>query len=138
MRISLTTATNTYYLAGESGVSERVHSSAGDFELTAAAETQLMALLRSATAGTVDRGNLTTTATFTTSRVFATPSAAFLYALDHDSNRGREGYVDFMVDGAVRRLEKAVVSPPERRVIGCTVSLRYTLTGAGFIGIYAI
>lgn len=133
MQIYLSTATTTHYLAGQSGVSERTHSSAGGFRIEAQAASQLLARIRAATAPMVDRGNLTTTITFSTSRLFATAGAAFLYALDHDTGFVRQGvlYLDAGTD--TRALLDCVVSPPTRRVIGCTVLLDYTATGSKIV-----
>lgn len=138
MRISLLVGATNYPLAGESGVSERVHSSAGDFQLTAQSQTQLLARVRAATAATVDRGNLSTTVAFTTTRTFSTPTDAFLYCLDLDAAVPREGVLVFVtqaVGGPVqtRHLLGAVVNPPSRRCDGCTLHLDYTVTGAGII-----
>lgn len=137
MRVALKVGGTVYPLAGQAGVSERDHSSASEFRLTAESQTQLLERVRAATAPTVDRGNLKTSVSFTTFRLFANPAAAFLFVLDHDAAIPREGIVQFEVEGpagtSLRHLTGAVVNPPSRRCIGCTALLEYTATGAGFV-----
>lgn len=138
MRISLKVGATVYPLAGTSGVSERVHTSAGDFRISAQSQQELILRVRAATAKMVDRGNLATTITFSTSRVFATAAEAFLYTLDHDGALPRAGTL-FMEtakpSGAAysRYLVDVVISPPSRRVVGCSALLEYTATGGGII-----
>ena len=139
MRISLKVGATIYPLAGTSGVAERVHSSAGDFRITAQSEQELILLIRASTARMVDRGNLATTISFSTSRLFASPAQAFLYTLDHDAALPRAGQLWMEVEtpagaGYSRYLMDVVISPPSRRVIGCTALLEYTATGGGIVG----
>jgi hypothetical protein len=138
MRISLLAADIVYPLAGEAAVDERTHSSAGDLVINAAALVQTMERVRASHAKAKDRGNLRTTISFSTSRKFATPDEASLAALDHDSEHPREGILILEVTapgGAVstRHLLDAVVSPPQRRCIGCTVLYAYQVTGGEII-----
>lgn len=139
MRISLKVGGVYYRLAGQSGVSEQTHSSSGDFRISAESKTQLLQRLRAVTAGVADRGNLTTTITFSTSRLFATAAEAFLFVLDYDAAFPlREGILvmDALSPSGVpsrRNLLDVVVTPPERSVIGCTALFTYQATGAGII-----
>lgn len=138
MRISLKVGATVYPLAGQAGVSERTHSSAGEFRIAADSQRELIQRVRAATAKMVDRGNLATTITFSTSRQFATPAEAFLYTLDHDGALPRAGTLVMETakpSGAAysRYLMDVVISPPARRVIGCTALLDYTATGGGII-----
>lgn len=133
MRIALRTSDDTtYWLAGNPAISEREHSSAGDLAVDAATGQQVDRYVRG-TAGRVrDRGNILTTLRFSTTRIFATADAAALWALDHDASYPREGtlLIDPAGDGGIDRyLENAVISPPSRRIIGCSVLLSYTVTG---------
>ena len=136
MRVSLITATATYPLAGETGVDERVFCGAVDFRLEASIQRQPLARLRAATAGEKDRQNLTTTITFGTRRVFATALAAFHHAADYDAAGDRAGTLrlDTVSPGGTvvsREMPGAVVSPPRRRLDGCTLWLDYTVRGGG-------
>jgi hypothetical protein len=138
MRISLKVGETVYPLAGTSGVSERTHSSAGDFRITAQSEQELIQLLRATTAKMVDRGNLSTTISFSTARLFNTPAEAFLYTLDHDAALPRAGILVMEVtkpNGSQysRHLMDVVISPPVRRVIGCTALMEYQATGGGIV-----
>lgn len=135
MRVALRTDAGVYvYLAGQDGVSERTHSSASEFRVTGDIATQQNRFIRAENASTLDRGNLSQTLTFGTTRKFSTAAAAELWALDHDSDTTRTGtlVIDSLQSGGGvtrRYMAKAVVMPPEREVIGVTVSLRYTCVG---------
>lgn len=138
MRISLLAADIIYPLAGEAGVDERIHSSAGDLVISASAAVQPVQRVRATHAQALDRGNLRTSLSFSTSRRFASADVASLAALDHDSGHPREGILILEVTapgGAVsgRHLLDAVVSPPQRRCIGCTVLYAYQVTGGEII-----
>lgn len=137
MRIALVSGATTYPLAGESGIDERVHSSAADYRVTGERSTDIQRRVRALTAKAVDRKNLATTITFSTTRKFSSARLAFLYTLDHDTAVGCEGtLVMVAIEGgttSTRHLLNAVVSPPTRQVIGCTVLLSYTVTGGGII-----
>jgi hypothetical protein len=76
--------------------------------------------------------------------VFADVAAAFLFALDYDENFARSGDLLLTVVGppdpededpepapviSIRKLNHAVLDPPRRRVIGCTVLLDYVAIG---------
>ena len=135
MRVALIHSGTTYWLAGQSGTSERVHSSAADIRLDGQIATQENQFIRAANGETLDRGNLTTTITFGTSRLFASANLAELYSADYDATLPRTGtlILEFVPPtGSVTRryLRNAVVLPPARQVIGCTVLLRYTVRGA--------
>lgn len=138
MRISLLVGATVYPLAGEAGVSERDHSSAADWEHQAVPQKQPLDLLRASHAHDLDRGNLRTTISFTTTRKFATAAAAWLFDLDYDRTRPREGTLVLEAlsttgDASVRHLLNALVEPPRRRVTGCTVLLSYLVTGGAVI-----
>lgn len=135
MRISLLQATTSYPLAGEEGVGEREHSSAAGFELTGETRKQAMAYVRGSLAREKDRGNLLHTITFSTTRLFDSHAEASLFALAYDAAVPREGTLvieNIGADGGVEstlHLLDAVVSPPRRRLTGCTLFLDYTVTG---------
>lgn len=134
MRVSLYNGSTLYPLAGQAGVNERVHSSSGDFRETARAETQIVNRVRATYAEPLDRGNLLTQFQFSTTRIFDTPALAELWCLDYEAAFPRDGtlIMDAIAPGGVvtrRHLLNAVVSPPSRRCIGCTVQLDYQVEG---------
>lgn len=129
MRISLVTTTATHYLAGNPGLSEREHSSAGDFEISGQVLAQIMQRIRAATAPVEDRKNLTHQVSFSTSRLFATAAEAFLYSLNPAGKTDRAGTLVFTIGASSMSMANAVVEPPSCRVIGCTVLLTYRASG---------
>ena len=132
MRIALTSGETVYHLAGQSGVSERTHSSAGDLQISAQIASQGRDGVRRTAAGLHDRKNLRTTISFTTTRLFATEILAQAFALDYDGSYPRTGTLTLTpIGGTAKYLREAVVFPPDRRVIGATVQLSYTVTGSG-------
>lgn len=138
MRISLKVGAALYPLAGQAGVDERVHSSAGDFQLHAQAARTVLQRVRAASAPSVDRGNLQTTISFSTSRLLASAAEAFLYCLDHDRSFPRAGTVVMEAVGITGGISKrwllgAVFDPPQRRAVGCTALLSYTVTGSEIV-----
>jgi hypothetical protein len=134
MRIGLYSGSTLYPLAGASGVSERTHSSAGDFALTPESAVQVAAFVRGTYAKPIDRGNLLNAVAFTTARQFATPAAAQLWCLDYHATFPTSGtlYFDAIAPGGGitrRTMADTVVDPPRRRVVGATVLLDYNVKG---------
>lgn len=135
MRIGLLVGTTLHPLAGTAGVDERVHSSAGNFNMDPEAQQQVANYVRGEHAEPIDRGNLLEIVTFSTSRLFATAAEAQLYVLDYDRTMPRSGtlQIDSIAPNGVvtrRHLLQAVVSPPRRRAVGCTVLLDYQVRGS--------
>jgi hypothetical protein len=91
MRITLLSAGTLYPLAGQAGVSERVHSSAGDLRISEGIETQTSARVRAASVTHFDRLNLAADISFSTTRTFATPEAAAAWAMDYSTAFPRTG-----------------------------------------------
>jgi hypothetical protein len=142
MYVALLVSATTYPLAGEAGVSERVHSPAADFRIEPQAETQVIARVRATHALPVDRGNLANTITFSTTRKFLTPALASAYALMVEAAIPRSGTLVFKDvspggEWSEHRMANAVVSPPRRSCTGCTVSLDYVVTGGAITEITA-
>lgn len=134
MRIALLVGETLYPLAGADGVSERVHSSAADFELTPESVRDLLQLFRGEYAEPIDRGNLLQVIGFTTSRLFTTGAEAWIYTLDYDRLMPRSGTLVMDVispTGIIsrRHMVNAVVSPPVRKALGATAFLSYTVHG---------
>ena len=141
MRISLYSGSTLYPLAGEAGVSERVHSSAGDFQLTPQSAVEVAEYVRGTHARPFDRGNLLHVMAFSTSRAFASVAEAQLWALDYEAAFPRSGVLYFdSVNGSYthrRQMANAVVDPPRRRVMGASVMLDYTVRGGAISAIDA-
>jgi hypothetical protein len=134
MRIGLHNGSTLYPLAGEAGVSERTHSSAGDLVISPQAEVQVASYVRAAAAKPMDRGNLLHVVSFSTTRKLSSVVEAQLWALDYDAAFPRSGtlYLDTVAAGGIivrRTMANAVVDPPQRRVMGAPVMLNYTVRG---------
>jgi hypothetical protein len=143
MRIALKVGPLTYYLAGQYGVSEREHSSTANFRLDPQIQVQPIMRVRAAAAYEKDRGNLLHRLTFSTSRKFATPAAAEYWLLRYDAVTPREGVVRMESIAPpdhyeLHELANALVYPPARSIIGCSVQLDYTITGGAltYIGTF--
>lgn len=139
MRIGLYNGSTLYPLAGEDGVSERVHSSAADVVIQPSAALQVVEKVRAANALHLDRGNLAHSISFTTTRKFDSVDLAELWALDYDADFPRTGtlYLDTLTPGGFilrRQMADAVVSPPQRRLNGAMISLTYTVQGGAISG----
>lgn len=135
MRVSLLNGSTTIYLAGQSGVSETVHSSASGFTIDGARDVFPAKRTRAASATPYDRQNLITTIRFSTTRTFATPAAAQLWALDHDALIYKGTLIidagpPYGTYTSRRLLNNAIVAPPSRRTDSCTLWLTYTVTGS--------
>jgi hypothetical protein len=129
MRISLLSEFIFYPLAGEAGVAETVHSSAGEIRIEATNQTQKVTRVRAANATFYDRLNLATTIRFSTTRTFSSVAAAEQWALDYDAAMPRTGTLVLTSTTGTRYLHDAIVAPPAREVYGCSVALSYTVQG---------
>jgi hypothetical protein len=134
MRIGLYSGTTLYPLAGAAGVSERTHSGAAEFSLTAESARQIAAYVRGEYAKPIDRGNLLNGVSFSTSRQLATPAEAFLWCLDYETDFARSGDLVFEAiapDGSStwRRMRNTLVDPPVRRCNGATALVDYRVQG---------
>lgn len=134
MRVMLKVGVVEHWLAGKPGVSEREWSSVSDYRIEPQIEVQDSKRVRASEAKVHDRGNLKNTLTFGTTRKFETASEAEQFSNDYDTTAPRTGTLVLEsvlpVGGVVRRyLPNAVVLPPRRQVIGCSVLLSYTAVG---------
>jgi len=133
MRIALLNGSTTYHLAGESGVSEREHSSANNIRFTPSRIAQEVTRIRAANATAFDRGNLRMTLEFDTARTFDDVGEAEAFALEYDASYPRTGTIIITdSDNATaytRNMADCLVDPPTRTVMGCTVYLSYRVTG---------
>jgi hypothetical protein len=131
MKIALVSAEVVNWLAGEPGIAQSVHASAGDLRINGQIGIDSQARLRAAYMAFRDRGNLQQNISFSTSRKFDTTGEADDWATTYDAVMPRTGSLDFYDEAGeqVARLLNAVVSPPERRVIGVSVLLSYTVVG---------
>ena len=135
MRISLQPSAGALvWLAGQPGVDEREFASASNIRITGSIQVQEDRYIRGTNAKVKDRKNLLETLTFTTTRTFPTPQAAELWSMDYNANMPRAGVVQLqsIAEGgsvSTRYMKDAVVMPPGREVIGCSVILSYEIRG---------
>lgn len=130
MRITLNTDSGSYPLAGQWDLSDREFSGVVDFRISAEHIQEINRRVRSETAQVFHRGNLATTISFSTRRVFATHAEALTFAADLDAETERVGTVMLAPgNGNARHLQDAVVDPPAHEVDGCAVRLSYVATG---------
>lgn len=135
MRIALKDGNGTlWWLAGEPAVAQNVHSWADQLRINGEIVFEWIDLLRATVSQAVDRGNLKTVVTFSTTRRFSTPRAAQLYCADYDRSTPRRGILVLEgvgPDGSTNRryMGGAVVMPPHRQAIGCSVLLNYEVRG---------
>lgn len=129
MRITLITSGSSYPLAGQWPLSEREFSGAVDFRISAEHVAEKIERVRAPLAKMFHRGNLSTTVSFSTRRVFANHAEAVIYSADLDAETPRTGEVMFATGAGARHLQDAVVSPPSYEVDGCAVRMDYVATG---------
>ena len=134
MRVGLLVGAVEYWLAGQAGVDERVHSSVSNFRLDADISMQVSQRVRAPAVQLADRLNLQTSLGFGTTRIFASTDLAELWSLDYDSAFPRAGTLilesQIPGGGVTRRyMAGAIVSPPSREVTGVSVMLAYRVTG---------
>ena len=135
MRISLLNGSTVYHLAGQAWVNERTHSSAGELSMAPRIRSEVVDLVDSASAVLFDRKKLVTSLSFSTTRQFASPAEALLFATDYDAAYARTGTlrIDAVApNGSVTRraLANAIVGPPLREIRGATLLLNYSIEGA--------
>lgn len=134
MQITLYNSSTPYYLAGQSGVSERVHSSAANIRISESIAIQESQRIRASHATAFDRQNLRTTIEFDTTRTFSDASEAEAWSLDYSQTYPRTGTLRITCGHAgladeIREMADCIVEPPARTVIGCSVFLSYRITG---------
>lgn len=132
MRVAIQNGGSTYWLAGQAGVSERVHSSARDFSLSRDRQLTVAPIVHSGFTVQFDRGNESTIATFSTTRKFATAEECFLFMIRYSIPL--TGVTVFEVEqiggGTVQSLmANSVMSKPVMTPIGKTLTIEYTITG---------
>jgi len=132
MRVGIQSGGVISWLAGQAGVSERVHSSARDFALSRERQQTVSPIVKGTITRQFDRGNESSVVTFSTTRKFDSSDECFLYLIDY--NLPLVGVVVFEIEvpggGVIRRLmANAVMSKPEMDPIGETLTLYYSITG---------
>lgn len=130
MRITLITSGSSYPLAGQWPLSEREFAGAVDFKISAEHVAESVQRVRAANAKMFHRGNLATTVSFSTRRIFASHAEALIYAADLAEETPRTGEVMFATGAGARYLQDAVVRPPTHEVDGCAVRMDYVATGS--------
>ena len=135
MKIALKHESDTIWLAGQLGVSERVHSSAVDLKFTGDIEIDVQGRIRALYSRLQDRKNVTSGLTFSTFLKFDTTAAAEEYAALYDTVTPRTGYVDLYGANnlAIARLDNAIVKPPTRTVNGLSLRLDYVVMGGKWL-----
>lgn len=138
MRISLLANGTSYPLAGQSGVSERVHSSAGDLRIAPVAVVDSYQILGGPYNERQDMGNVAFRISFSTTRLFSSPAEAQLWSTDYEAYFPRSGtlVLDAIAVGGTattRHLLNAVVDPPQRSVVGASVLLQYSAEGGEIV-----
>jgi peptidoglycan/xylan/chitin deacetylase (PgdA/CDA1 family) len=135
MRIAVIHAGGVLYLAGSPDATERGFPEAHQLRFEGAVEVQSVAAVRAPAIRHIDRGNLSTTVRFATTRIFATPAAAEEFATAYDAPPPPSpGLLVFQTTGpaeseAYLYLPRAVIQPPQRQVSGRAVTLSYSATG---------
>lgn len=143
MRISLLANGTSYALAGASGVSERVHSSAGDLRIAPVAQMDSYQILGGSYNERADLGNVAFRVSFSATRVFASPAEAQLWCTDYEAYFPRAGTLvleAIAVGGTAttRHLLNAVIDPPQRSVVGASVLLQYSAEGGEIVPAAAV
>ena len=134
MRIALVHSAGTLWLAGNPALVERLHSSAGNLGISGKIAVQSNPYVNGAAQDHTDRGNLATTVSFSTSRLFSTTAAAEIWGALYDSSQPRVGTLVLDTqDGNHQFMAGCVVMPPTRQVIGTSVQLHYQVLG-GLLG----
>lgn len=134
MRIGLENGGTTYWLAGQSGVAESVHSSARDYTLTGDRQLTVAPIVKADYTRQFDRGSQANEVTFGSTRTFATGDLCFLYTLDYIDDIPLTGTLIFEVEipggGTSNRvMADAVMQRPEMDPVGVSLSLDFTVTG---------
>lgn len=135
MKIALKNGDTNYWLAGEPGIAQAVHSSAGNLQFSGTINIQQQGRVRATGIALRDRKNLAETVAFTTSRKFPTTDAAELWSATYTAVFPRTGYLDLYNEAGtvIARLDNAIVQPPVRTVVGVSVQLSYTVIGAAML-----
>jgi len=138
MTAALINGSEIFYLAGHPDIDERTFSSCQNLRISGRVSVQQRARIRAAAVEHIDRGNLETTASFTVRRAFDSTAAAETFAGMMEDAAELDGVLIFRADGNADPdtyiyMCRAVVLPPEREVIGCSVLLHYTVAGGAFV-----
>ena len=134
MRIGLQNGDTIQWLAGEPGVSERVHSSVRDFALGGDRQLEVVPFVKGSFTRQFDRGNQANEITFGTTRTFASADLTFLFELDYLDNIQLTGTIVFQIDipgggTETRYMANAVMQRPEMDPIGDSLMLDFSISG---------
>lgn len=134
MRIGLENGGTTYWLAGESGVAESVHSSVRDYTLNGDRQLEVANVVRANFTRQFDRGQQANVVEFGTTRTFTTADLCFLYTLDYLGNIPLTGTLLFEVDipgggTSLRVMANAVMQRPQFKATGVSLTLDFVVTG---------
>jgi hypothetical protein len=139
MRIALQNGGTTYWLAGEPGVSVRVHSPVKDFVLSGDRQLDVANVVRANFTRQFDRLGQVNEVSFGTFRLFDTADEAFLFELDYLDDIPLTGTLLFEIDipgggTHTRVMANAIMQRPEMSATGETVELEFTVTGGAITG----
>ena len=134
MRIALESGGVTYWLAGETGVAESVHSSVRDYALSGERQQESPTLVKTPFTRQFDRQSQTNEVSFGTTRTFATADLCFLYTLDYLDNVPLTGTLLFVSDipgggTSTRVMANAVMQRPEMDPIGVSLTMEFVVSG---------
>jgi hypothetical protein len=133
MKIGLINGGITYWLAGEPGVSESIHSSVADFALSGDRQLDIAAFVKGVNTKQFDRINQTNEVSFSTTRKFATSDLSFTYQLDYLSNIPLTGTLIFQIDAGgptfTRYMGNCVMQRPEMDPVGVSLALEFSISG---------
>ena len=132
MRVGIQNGGSISWLAGQAGVSERVHSSARDFARTSDRQQTISPIVRGDFTRQFDRGSESNEFSFSTTRKFNSSDECFLFMVDYDLPL--TGVIVFEIEipggGVIRRImANSVMKKPSMDPIGETLILEYTVTG---------
>ena len=139
MRIGLQSGGNTYWLAGESGVAESVHSSVRDYTLTGDRQLEVAKLVKTPFSRQFDRESQTNEVSFGSTRTFTSADLCFIFTLDYLDNIPLTGTLIFEVDipgggMSTRYMANAVMQRPEMDPVGVSLALEFTVSGGEITG----
>ena len=134
MRIGIQSGGSITWLAGQAGVSERVHSSANDYALSGDRQLDVASFVQTDYTAQFDRLNQPNEVSFGTTRKFSSADDCFLFTLDYLDDFPLTGELIFEIEipggGTHRRqMANAVMQRPAMDPIGETLVMEYAVTG---------
>lgn len=135
MKIYLTDELETdYWLAGSDAMTEREWTSVRQFSKDGQVIIDPAEYARADVLTFFDRGNLTTSVAFSSTRKFESVDDAQLFVLDWERTIPRKGTLTFVIDNGtetpdLRYMHGVVVPPPQLSHIGLSVDISFQIEG---------